>query len=142
MKGIPFSICIKALTGFSVIEFDGSIEQNNLMLEDLSRAARMAGDKAFQDGILTVRPNEAGNQIEPYVLESLREVGLKAGKPTSKSGKIKSAGYPDIQIEDRFGRTIYLDCKTYSAKTKNQSFRTFYFHHLWIQRLPETHSIC
>ena len=48
MKGIPFSICIKALTGFSVIEFDGSIEQNNLMLEDLSRAARMAGDKPFK----------------------------------------------------------------------------------------------
>ncbi len=127
MKGIPFSICIKALTGFSVIGFDCSIKQNKLMLEDLSKAAQMTGDKAFQDGIYTARPNEAGNQMEPFVLQSLREVGLKAGKPASKSGKIKSAGYPDIQIEDRFGRTIYLDCKTYSAATKNQSFRTFYF---------------
>ncbi|HPU93694.1 MAG TPA: hypothetical protein PKU99_06085 [Candidatus Saccharicenans sp.] len=97
------------------------------MLEDLSKAAQMAGDKAFQYGIFTDRPNEAGSRMEPFVLESLKEVGLKAGKRTSKSGKIKSAGYPDIQIEDRFGGIIYLDCKTYSAKTKNQSFRTFYF---------------
>ena len=68
------------------------------MLEDLSKAAQMAGDKAFQYGIFTDRPNEAGSRMEPFVLESLKEVGLKAGKPTSKSGKIKSAGYPDIQI--------------------------------------------
>jgi len=127
MKGIPFSICIKTLTGFSVIGVDCSIEQNNLMIEDLAKAAQMAGDKAFQDGIFTARPNEAGNQMEPFVLESLNQVGFKAGKPTSKSGKKRSAGYPDIQTEDRFGRIIYLDCKTYSAKTKNQSFRTFYF---------------
>jgi hypothetical protein len=58
---------------------------------------------------------------------SLKEVGLKADRPISKSGKKKIAGYPDIQIEDGFGRIIYLDCKTYNTFTKNQTFRTFYF---------------
>ena len=39
---------------------------------------------AFEEGILTERPNEAGNHIEPFVIKSLRMVGLKADKPVSK----------------------------------------------------------
>ena len=60
-------------------------------------------------------------------MEALREVGLDADKPLSKSGKRKVAGYPDIEVRDREGRTIYIDCKTYNTKTKDQTFRTFYF---------------
>jgi len=48
-------------------------------------------------------------------------------KPIAKSGKKKAAGYPDIYIEDKYGRSIYADCKTYNTKTKHQTFRTFYF---------------
>ena len=48
----------------------------------------------------------------------LCQVGLKAYRPLSKSGRRKAAGYPDIQIEDEHGRIIYLDCKTYSTMTK------------------------
>lgn len=48
-------------------------------------------------------------------------------KLPSKSGKKKAAGYPDIQIEDKDGRTVYIDCKTYNTLTKDQSFRTFFF---------------
>ncbi len=61
------------------------------------------------------------------MISALRELGLKADKPLTKIGKKKSAGYPDIEIIDKQGRVVYLECKTYATKTKNQSFRTFYF---------------
>jgi hypothetical protein len=127
LKGIPFPIAIKAISGFEVLAFNSSLDQNKKLLEQLSKAAQVGGQKAFHDGIFTARPNEAGNHIEPFVLEAIRQVGLKADKPISKSGKKKAAGYPDIQVEDQTGRTVYLDCKTYNTKTKDQSFRTFYF---------------
>lgn len=127
MKGIPFPVAIKALTGFKVLDFDISIDHNKILLEQLSKAAQLGGQKAFKEGIFTARPNEAGNHIEPFVVEALRHIGLKADKPISKSGKKKPAGYPDIQIEDGSKRIVYLDCKTYNTKTKGQSFRTFYF---------------
>jgi len=127
MKGIPFPIAIKVLTGFKVLPFDISLDPNKKLLEQLSKAAELGGKEAFQEGIITDRPNEAGNKIEPFVVKSLRDVGLKADKAISKSGKKKVPGYPDIQIDDQSGRRVYLDCKTYSNLTKNQTFRTFYF---------------
>jgi len=127
LKGIPFPVAIKALTGFEVLAFDKVTEQNKRLLEQLSKAAQMGGKDAFDEGIITARPNEAGNNIEPFIVKALKQVGLTAGKPLSKSGKKKAAGYTDIQIEDTEGRTIYMDCKTYNTLTKNQSFRTFYF---------------
>jgi hypothetical protein len=127
LKGIPFPLAIKALTGFKVLAFEPSVEQNKKLLEQLSKAAQLGGKKAFEEGIFTARPNEAGNHIEPFVVDALKDAGLKADKPIAKSGKRKAAGYPDIQIEDELGRTIYLDCKTYNTLTKGQTFRTFYF---------------
>ncbi|MBT9145993.1 MAG: hypothetical protein DDT42_01872 [candidate division WS2 bacterium] len=127
LKGIPFPLAIKALTGFKVLTFEPSVEQSKKLLEQLSKAAQFGGKKAFEEGIFTARPNEAGNHIEPFVVDALKDAGLKADKPIAKSGKRKAAGYPDIQIEDEWNRTIYLDCKTYNTLTKDQTFRTFYF---------------
>lgn len=127
LEGIPFPLAIKALTGFKVLTFEPSVEQNKKLLEQLSKAAQFGGRKAFEEGIFTARPNEAGNHIEPFVVDALKDAGLKADKPIAKSGKRKAAGYPDIQIEDEWNRTIYLDCKTYNTLTKDQTFRTFYF---------------
>lgn len=127
LKGIPFPIAIKALSGCEVFTFDSGSKDGKRLIQKLSEAAQIGGEEAFSQGIFTARPNEAGNKIEPFVLKALNKVGLKARKPLTKSGRKRSAGYPDIQIEDEEGRTIYLDCKTYSAKTKDQSFRTFYF---------------
>ena len=127
LKGIPFPMAIKALTGFEVLTFDPSLSQNRKLIEQLSMATQLAGQEAYREGVFTARPNEAGNRIEPFVLKAIWEVGLKAYKPISKSGRTKVAGYPDIQIEDQLGRTVYLDCKTYNTLTKDQTFRTFYF---------------
>ncbi|MDF2956119.1 MAG: hypothetical protein OD815_001735 [Candidatus Alkanophagales archaeon MCA70_species_2] len=127
LKGIPYPIAIRALTGCEVLHFDLSCGDNQKLLNLLKNAAKIAGNEAYKQGIFTRRPNEAGNHIEPFVISALRKVGLRADKPRTKSGKIKVAGYPDIEIIDKQGRVIYLDCKTYNTATKNQSFRTFYF---------------
>jgi len=127
IKDIPFPVAIKALTGFKVLAFDLTFDLDRKVLEQLSQAACRAGHGAHRNGIFSARPNEAGNHIEPFVVRALQEVGLKATKPISKSGKKKTAGYPDIQIEDETGRIIYLECKTFNIKSQRQSFRTFYF---------------
>lgn len=126
LEGVPFPIVIKALTGCKVLNFDPTVKRNKVLLEKLSKAATIAGQNAYKEGIFTKRPNEAGNHIEPFVIEALRKVGLKADRPISRSGKKKTAGYPDIEILGDNGIVVYLDCKTYSKLTKNQSFRTFY----------------
>jgi len=127
MREIPFPIAIKALTGFNVLPFDPLVDQNKRLLEQLSQAAQLSGQKAYEDGIFTARPNEAGNHMEPFIVEALRQIGLKADTPISKSGKRKAVGYPDIQMEDIGGRTVYLECKTYNTLVKDTSFRSFYF---------------
>ena len=127
IKDIHYNIAIRSLTGCRVLEFDRNDKKNKKLLNKLKEAAQISLKTAYRKGIKTKRPNEAGNQIEPFVINSLNKVGLKAEKPKSRKGKIKIAGYPDIEISDEYGRTIYLECKTYSALTKGQSFRTFYF---------------
>lgn len=127
LKDIPFPIAIKALSGYKVISFNKDDKKDEELLNRLVKAAEMTGKKAFKEGIFTARPNEAGNRIEPFVSEALTKVGLKTSQPTTRSGKKKTAGYPDLQVEDTYKRIIYIDCKTYSTKTKGQSFRTFYF---------------
>jgi hypothetical protein len=127
IKGIPLAVVIKALTGCEVLSFDPGVMENRKLIEDLSHAAGLAGQNAFQEGIVASRPNEAGNRIEPFVLEALGRVGLKADRPSTRTGKRRAAGYPDIEIVSRDGVIAYLDCKTYSTATKDQSFRTFYF---------------
>lgn len=127
LKGIPFPIAIKALTGFEVIPFDATQTENKKLLESMSKVAQIAGMRASIKGIFANRPNEAGNHIEPFVLGALNEAGLKADTPVAKSGRKQTVGYPDIQIEDEYGRTVYLECKTFSSKMKGTTFRSFYF---------------
>lgn len=125
-RGIPFSEAIYSLTGCKVIPFDKSRPEDRDLLKRLSVAAETARQRAARQGIVSNRPNEAGNQIEPYVLSGLNEAGLEAARPVSKSGSGKTAGYPDVEVTDARGRTIYLDCKTYSQETRDQTFRSFY----------------
>lgn len=126
IKDIPYWLAIKVLTDCEVLKFDLSLEENKKLLNLLIESAKIAGENARKSGIQAKRPNEAGNKIEPFVIDALKQVGLSADKPKTKSGRKKVSGYPDIEISYN-NMTIYLDCKTYSGITKQQSFRTFYF---------------
>ena len=85
----------------------------------------MAGKEAFTQGIFTARPNEAGNEIEPFVKAALLSQGLKAQTPVTANGKAKASGYPDIEIIGDI--PCYLECKTYNLKNVETTQRAFYF---------------
>lgn len=127
LANIPYPIAIRAITGRTVIPFDINVPKARNLLEQLIHAAQEAGSRAFELGIFTDRPNEVGNRIEAFVLEALVNTGLNAAKPKTRSGRIKVAGYPDIVVSDAQGQTCYIDCKTYNVKTKETTFRSFYF---------------
>lgn len=126
LRDIPFPIVIKAISGFSIVPFNKDDKSDKVLLEKLVKAMRKATKIANQTGIFTDRPNEVGNHIEPFVRDALNELDMKATIPLTKSGKHKSAGYPDIEILDTDRRVTYLECKTYNPKSEDSSFRAFY----------------
>jgi hypothetical protein len=127
VKGIPFHIAIKAVFGQKVLEPDLENKKDKELIADLSKIANIAGRNAKRDGIFRSRPNEVGNDMEPYVGKALREIGITADIPERSDGKKQAVGYPDIYFKDRFGRHVYLECKTYNKKNIGTTFRAFYF---------------
>ena len=96
LKNIPFNLVIETMTGKKVISFDFSKSEHKEVLSLLKKTATKAGKEINKTGILRTRPNEVGNDIEPYVRDSLNVLGLNADIPTGPSGHKKAAGYPDI----------------------------------------------
>ena len=123
IKNIPFELIIQALFGFSVKKFDLKAYKN--ILHKMSSAMSKACKTVEKNPIMRSRPNEAGNDMEGFVLSALKGEGLKAGSPKTVSGRGKSVGYPDIKIEtDTI--PIYLEVKTHSKNQRNTSLRSFY----------------
>ncbi|OFW80121.1 MAG: hypothetical protein A2887_01205 [Alphaproteobacteria bacterium RIFCSPLOWO2_01_FULL_40_26] len=100
---------------------------NKSLLENLKKASENAGKAVNKaGGISSKRVNEVGNYIEFFVKKSLEKVGYKVLSQITKSGKNKSAGYPDVQFRDEFGRVCYLECKTFNSKNIATTQRSFY----------------
>ncbi len=127
LEGIPFPIAIKAISGHEVIPFDRGNKQDLDLLEKLCQGADIAGKQAFQDGIFRKRPNEVGNDIEPYVKTALKTIGLQADTPITQRQRRQAMGYPDIEVIDSYGRITYLECKTYNLANIGTTQRAFYF---------------
>ncbi len=96
-------------------------------MRDLIESTKIATRNANQKGIFTRRENEVGNHIEPFMIDALNQVGLKAHRPETKEGKKKAVGYPDIFVKDRKGRPSYIECKTYNERNYQTTQRSFYF---------------
>ena len=126
VKNQPFGLIIKALTGHEVLPFDLSNPETRSLLAALQEAAEVATKTAHHQGIFAGRPNEAGNAVEPFVLNALQSAGLDAQKPKNKRGRVQTTGYPDLQIEFGKSRMCYLECKTYSSKSRDSSNRSFF----------------
>lgn len=127
LKNIPFKIAIKAMSGCKVIPFNKDDPKNQQLLKDLIEATKLATKNANQQGVFTRRENEVGNHIEPFMIEALNKVGLRADRPTTKEGKKKAVGYPDVFVEDKVGRPNYIECKTYNERNYQTTQRSFYF---------------
>jgi hypothetical protein len=85
LKNIPFKIAIKAISGCEVIPFDKNNPDDIQLLQDLIEATKIATRNANQIGIFTRRENEVGNHIEPFLIEALNKIGLKADRPTKNT---------------------------------------------------------
>ena len=126
IKDIPFNLVIEEMAGKEVISFDFDEMDHRNVLELLERVALNAGKEINKTGILRPRPNEVGNDIEPYVKNALNMLELSADTPTGPSGNKKSTGYPDV-IFWYNEKPYYLECKTYNIRNVNTTQRSFYF---------------
>lgn len=128
IQDIPFYIVIKSLADCEVIPFDPCHnKQDEELLGYLKRATHEAGVRANRNGIYRRRPNEVGNDMEPYVRNALKELSLLVDTPSTRAGYKKALGYPDLYLEDNHGRPTYLEVKTYNIENIRTSQRSFYF---------------
>ncbi len=124
-KKIPFKTVIQATTGFRVLDLDTNNPAHLELRAKILKAAALAGERAHREGISSVRANEAGNHLEPFVRTALRDAGLEARIPVTAAGHAQVTGYPDIEIN---GATpCYLELKSYHITTANSTQRTFYY---------------
>jgi hypothetical protein len=126
LKDIPFNLVIESMTSKKVISFDFTKSEHQKVLDLLKQSALNAGKEINKTGILRSRPNEVGNDIEPYVRNALNSLGLNADIPVGPSGHKKSMGYPDILFWFN-ENPYYLECKTYNIENIGTTQRSFYF---------------
>lgn len=126
VKGIPFSVVIKSLAEHQVIPIDPTDKNDASLIELLSRASVKAGRLVASNPICRPRPNEVGNDMEPFLMKGIASVGLKCARPLTKSGAGRSTGYPDLLIYDERERPTYIECKIYSRDTAATAQRSFY----------------
>ena len=125
IKNIPFEVVVQKFYGTKVEEFDSKTESNQELLSRIAKAMCNACRKVQKSPIERPRPNEVGNDMEPFVIEALCNEGLKATSPKTKAGKGKSTGYPDVEIESTMVPT-YLEVKTFAARNYKTTQRSFY----------------
>ena len=126
LKGLSFNVIIEGLSGHKIVPFNPNDKKDKALLEKLKKVAIQTGKEINKIGIKKMRPNEAGNGVEIFVKNAMLKEGFEPQTPTTKTGKHKSAGYPDIEFKDQFDRTNYLECKTYNSKSETSSFRSFF----------------
>lgn len=126
LKGISLNVVIEGLSGCKIIPFDKKNKNDIKLLEILKKVAIKAGSEVNKDGIKRSRPNEVGNDIEPYVKDALNKFDMKASTPMTINGKHKSTGYPDIEFIDGNGRINYIECKTFNIDNIESTQRSFY----------------
>jgi len=125
IKGIPFEVVIKGLCDVEVVKFDRYNADSQILIDQISGAMRSACQSVQAHPIERPRPNEVGNDMEPFVIEALKSIGLDAATPKTRDGKGKSTGYPDVRIETD-GLPIYFEVKTYAARNHSTTQRSFY----------------
>lgn len=125
IKDIPFNLVIEKISGQKVLDFDERNLDHAEILVKLKKVAKQVGVNVNKDGIKRSRPNEVGNDIEEFVKESMNKNGLTADVPADSNGNKKAVGYPDIIFKYK-DINYYLECKTFSDKTKDTTQRSFY----------------
>lgn len=126
IRGVPFPVVIRALADVSVLPIVRDAENDRVLLDQIVSAARLVGSAVRADPIRRNRPNEVGNDIEPFVIGALLRCGLRAERPRSARGRGQQVGYPDILLFDVEDRPTYLECKIFGEGAAMTTMRSFY----------------
>lgn len=126
IKGIPFPVVIKAICGNAVEDVDLGNPDDIALIEALKETAAITAELVAQSPIRRPRPNEVGNDLEPFVRRAALQAGLDSSAPKSKSGRGQQVGYPDILLRDRAGRPTYLEVKSFADQAEPNTMRSFY----------------
>ena len=126
VKNIPFSVIVKSLADCRIIPVDKADTADQELLKRLQVSIQLCAAELNAEPIKRPRPNEVGNDIEPYVIRALLKAGLRAERPRSRGGAGKSTGYPDILALDSRNRATYIECKTFAYGTPFSTMRSFY----------------
>jgi hypothetical protein len=116
IEDVPLEIFIKSWFKKELYPFKE--KDNKDVLKKLIEVFRSVCKSTIKTQIASDRPNEAGNKIEPLVIQKCNEHDVNALNP-------KGSGYPDVKINYK-NLVIYLEIKTYNKKSINQSLRSFY----------------
>lgn len=118
----PFYEVIKEIASHKIIPLEHSKVGKDELCATLQRVAEKASAKMLENPIIRPRPNEVGNDSEPYVKEA-----LNAESDVSVVAMGPSTGYPDIKIQlHKTGEIVFLECKTFGPGKETSSMRTFY----------------
>ena len=132
LREIPFAEVILDTTGKHVLAVDAKNETDQHVIKQISAACdetmkRMnARDSVIQ---CILRINEVSGHFEDSLRELLNSTpGLTCDFPHTAQDRVMRSGYPDLRIVDVASkRVFYLDAKLYAARSRDSSFRTFYF---------------
>ena len=132
LHGVPFREVILDTTGKKVFRF----EANNPIDQRVAKAIGAASNetmKRLNAADSAIQNVDRINEVSSHFEENLRALlnalpGLRCDFPLTNAGKVQRSGYPDLRIVDlESKRVFYLDPKLYAARSRDSSFRTFYF---------------
>lgn len=126
IKGIPFPVVIRAICGNAVEDINLDDPEDVCLIEALKDTASIVAKLVAASPIRRPRPNEVGNDLEPFVRQAANQAGLRATAPRSSTGRGQQVGYPDILIHDRAGRATYLEVKSFADGAEATTMRSFY----------------
>ncbi len=126
IRNIPFSLIIKSMSGHAVVPIDLRLAEDAALIGGLKNVAALTAKAVRRTPIRRNRPNEVGNDIEPFVMDAAKQLAFEAARPTGRSGRGKTTGYPDILLRDQSGRATYLECKVFGEGSAFTTMRSFY----------------
>lgn len=129
-ENISFDVVIDAFSSHNLEPIDPSSNTDKSLVSNLKSDLQDCIDQVAATGGIdkNTRVNEVGNKMEKPVINAINNSAsdLRAEKPTTKSGRIKTTGYPDILVYDAKERPTYLEIKTYSPGKEDTTLRSFY----------------
>lgn len=72
MKGVPFSVVVRALADQNIIQIDPQSPDDRDLIATLEKAIHVCAAELKKHPIERPRPNEVGNDVEPFVTAILK----------------------------------------------------------------------